>query len=86
MPVDEAVEMIHATPTEDRTGFAKRIWEIRRHHGDSGQIVGLGFERFSLAALTRSSALSVKANVHGDLSDMRSMASQVRHSGRPNGQ
>jgi hypothetical protein len=33
MPVDLAVAMIHATPPEDRSHFAKEIWRLRRGHG-----------------------------------------------------
>ena len=33
MPVDEAVQMIHATPAEDRSHFAREIWKLRREHG-----------------------------------------------------
>jgi len=35
MPVDEAVELIHATPPEDRSHFAREIWRLRRAHGTS---------------------------------------------------
>lgn len=33
MPVDAAVEMIHATPAEKRSEFAKQIWALRRKRG-----------------------------------------------------
>ena len=33
MPVDAAVAMIHATPPEERSRFAKEIWAKRRAHG-----------------------------------------------------
>ena len=33
MTVDAAVAMIHATPPEDRSRFAKEIWRKRRAHG-----------------------------------------------------
>jgi hypothetical protein len=33
MPVDAAVQMIHATPPEARSRFAKEIWSLRRQHG-----------------------------------------------------
>ena len=33
MPVDAAVAMIHATPPEERSRFAKEIWRLRRMHG-----------------------------------------------------
>lgn len=33
MPVDAAVEMIHATPASDRSHFAREIWRLRREHG-----------------------------------------------------
>jgi len=33
MSVDAAVAMIHATPPEARSGFAKEIWSLRRAHG-----------------------------------------------------
>jgi len=36
MPVDAAVEMIHATPAEDRSLFAREIWRLRREHGTAG--------------------------------------------------
>lgn len=39
MPVDTAVEMIHATPPEDRSHFAREIWRLRR----------TGHERLALA-------------------------------------
>lgn len=32
MPVDAAVEMIHATPREDRSRFAREVWRLRRAH------------------------------------------------------
>jgi len=32
MPVDAAVEMIHATPASDRSRFARQIWRLRREH------------------------------------------------------
>jgi hypothetical protein len=33
MPVDEAVAVIHATPSEDRSAFAREVWSLRRQHG-----------------------------------------------------
>jgi hypothetical protein len=33
MAVDAAVAMIHATPREKRSRFAKEIWRLRRAHG-----------------------------------------------------
>lgn len=33
MPPAAAVEMIHATPPERRSEFARKIWEIRRRRG-----------------------------------------------------
>lgn len=36
MPVDAAVEMIHATPAADRSRFAREIWQLRREHGTAG--------------------------------------------------
>ena len=33
MDVPAAVEMIHATPAEQRSHFAQQIWRIRRTHG-----------------------------------------------------
>jgi hypothetical protein len=42
MPVDAAVEMIHATPPEDRSHFAKQIWRMRREHGTAGTGRGNG--------------------------------------------
>lgn len=33
MPVEAAVAMIHATPAERRSRFAKEIWRKRRAHG-----------------------------------------------------
>ena len=33
MAVDAAVAMIHATPPEARSRFAKEIWTKRRAHG-----------------------------------------------------
>jgi hypothetical protein len=33
MPVDAAVAMIHATPPEARSRFAKEIWRLRKAHG-----------------------------------------------------
>jgi len=39
MPIDAAVEMIHATPPEDRNHFAKEIWRLRRGHGTAGESV-----------------------------------------------
>ncbi len=33
MPVDAAIAMIHATPAEARSRFAKEIWQKRRAHG-----------------------------------------------------
>jgi hypothetical protein len=35
-PVDAAVEMIHATPAEDRSHFAREIWRLRREYGTAG--------------------------------------------------
>ena len=43
MPVDDAVAMIHATPPEARSRFAKEIWRKRRAHGTdrrTGKIKG----------------------------------------------
>ena len=33
MTVQDAVAMIHATPPENRSRFAKEIWRLRRAHG-----------------------------------------------------
>jgi hypothetical protein len=33
MPVDATVAMIHATPAERRSRFAKEIWRVRRRRG-----------------------------------------------------
>ena len=33
MPVDAAVALIHATPPEKRSAFAREIWRLRRAHG-----------------------------------------------------
>ena len=33
MSVSDAVAMIHATPPETRSRFAKEIWSLRRNHG-----------------------------------------------------
>jgi len=33
MAVQDAVAMIHATPPEARSRFAKEIWRLRRAHG-----------------------------------------------------
>jgi len=33
MAVQDAVAMIHATPPEKRSRFAKEIWRLRRAHG-----------------------------------------------------
>jgi hypothetical protein len=33
MAVQDAVAMIHATPPEERSRFAKEIWRLRRAHG-----------------------------------------------------
>lgn len=33
MQVADAVAMIHATPPEARSRFAKEIWKLRRAHG-----------------------------------------------------
>jgi len=33
MTVPAAIAMIHATPPERRSQFAKRIWSLRRKHG-----------------------------------------------------
>ncbi len=33
MTVEAAVAMIHATPAEERSQFAKEIWRLRRRHG-----------------------------------------------------
>jgi hypothetical protein len=45
MPVDAAVELIHATPASDRSRFAREIWERRGEHrtgrtrkGDSDEV------------------------------------------------
>jgi hypothetical protein len=37
MPVDAAVGMIHATPAEDRSHFAREIWRLRRERGTGGR-------------------------------------------------
>jgi len=38
MPVRDAVALIHATPPEQRSAFAREIWNIRkRRHGASGR-------------------------------------------------
>jgi hypothetical protein len=34
MPVDAAVEIIHATPAEERSRFARDIWRLRREHSE----------------------------------------------------
>jgi hypothetical protein len=33
MTVSDAVAMIHATPPDDRSRFAKEIWTIRKRRG-----------------------------------------------------
>jgi hypothetical protein len=33
MPVDAAVQVIHATPASERSHFAREIWRLRREHG-----------------------------------------------------
>jgi hypothetical protein len=33
MPVSDAIAMIHATPPEKRSAFAREIWRLRRAHG-----------------------------------------------------
>lgn len=33
MSVSDAVAVIHATPSSDRSKFAKEIWRLRREHG-----------------------------------------------------
>jgi len=40
MPVDEAVEMIHATPLDEGSHFAREIWRLRREHGTAGTSQG----------------------------------------------
>lgn len=38
MSVSDAVSLIHATPANDRSSFAREIWQRRREHGrDGGQ-------------------------------------------------
>jgi hypothetical protein len=37
MAVQNAVTMIHATPLETRSRFAKEIWRLRRAHGTDGR-------------------------------------------------
>jgi hypothetical protein len=38
MPVGKPVQMIHATPAEDRSEFARQIWRLRRTHGRAGTL------------------------------------------------
>jgi hypothetical protein len=38
MAVGDAVAMIHATPPEDRSRFAKEIWAIRRRRGTDSMV------------------------------------------------
>lgn len=39
MPVADAVAMIHATPPDQRSTFARDVWEIRRRrHGATGRV------------------------------------------------
>lgn len=33
MTLADAVAMVHATPQEERSRFAKQIWKLRRQHG-----------------------------------------------------
>lgn len=37
MPVDVAVDMIHATPAATRSRFAQEIWSLRRRSGHAGR-------------------------------------------------
>jgi hypothetical protein len=38
MPVADAIAMIHATPPEKRSQFAREIWQKRRkHYGPTGR-------------------------------------------------
>ena len=37
MPVEAAVAMIHATPPEARSRFAREIWRVRRSRGTDGR-------------------------------------------------
>lgn len=37
MPVDAAVEMIHSTPPEDRSRYAREVWQLRYEHGTAGR-------------------------------------------------
>jgi hypothetical protein len=38
MPVADAVAMIHATTTEERSRFVREIWNIRKgRHGAAGR-------------------------------------------------
>ncbi len=43
MAVDAAVSMIHATPPEARSRFAKEIWRKRRAHGTDRRGGGVPF-------------------------------------------
>ena len=43
MPVDAAVAMIHATPPEARSRFAKEIWRKRREHGTDRKVGDVPF-------------------------------------------
>jgi hypothetical protein len=37
MSVAAAVQMIHATPPEDRSHFAREIWRLRRERAKGGE-------------------------------------------------
>lgn len=39
MPVEAAVSIIHATPADRRSQFAKEIWSLRRRRGTSSREV-----------------------------------------------
>ncbi len=39
MPVAAAVELIQATPLEQRSHFAKQIWTLRRNHGTDRRVL-----------------------------------------------
>ena len=43
MTVGAAVAMIHGTPAEVRSGFAREIWRLRRRHGTDGRKVEVPF-------------------------------------------
>lgn len=43
LPVDVAVEIIHATPPANRSRFAREIWRLRREQGTESQIDKIPF-------------------------------------------